>query len=92
MHRYKLGADLLERRSIGKNLRILGDNRLAISQQCALRANNVNDILEYIRKSVARGDPPCLLLQKNFISLAMKRFFSYLLKFPLLFLNVFLSS
>ena len=61
MHRYKLGADLLERRSIGKNLRILGDNRLAISQQCAFRANNVNDILEYIRTSVARGDPPCLL-------------------------------
>ena len=38
MHRYTLGADLLERSSTEKNVGILMDNRLAMSQQHALVA------------------------------------------------------
>ena len=38
VHRYTLGADLLERSSTEKNVGILMDNRLAMSQQHALVA------------------------------------------------------
>ena len=36
MYQYSLGDDLLERTSVGYYLGFLVDNRLAISQQCAL--------------------------------------------------------
>jgi len=36
MHQYSLGDDLLERSTVEKNLHVLVDNRLAMSQQCAL--------------------------------------------------------
>ena len=58
MHRYKLGADLLEKNSTEKNLGILVANRLATSQKCALVAKKANGILEHykgIKKSVANG-------------------------------------
>ena len=38
MHQYKLGTDLLERSSLEKDLGVLAENRLAMSQQCALEA------------------------------------------------------
>ena len=38
MHQYRLGDDLLERSSEEKDLRVLVNNRLAMSQQCALVA------------------------------------------------------
>jgi len=38
MHQYKLGTDLLERSSVEKDLGVLAENRLAMSQQCALEA------------------------------------------------------
>jgi len=44
MHQYKLGADLLERSSAEKDL---GDNRLAMSQQCALMAKKANGPIFY---------------------------------------------
>jgi len=53
MHQYTLGADLLERSSTEKNLGVLVDNRLALSQQCALTARKANGILGCIKKSVA---------------------------------------
>ena len=49
MHQYRLGDDLLERRS---SQRALMDNRLATSQQCALVAKKANGILGPIKKSV----------------------------------------
>jgi len=53
MHQYRLGAALLERSSEEKDLGGLVNNRLAMSQQCALVANKANGILECIKKNVA---------------------------------------
>ena len=50
---YQLWAELLQRSSAGKDLCVLVDNRVAMSQQCALVAKKVNDILQWIKKSVA---------------------------------------
>ena len=39
-HQYRLGADLLKRSAAEKVLDVLLDNRLTMSQQCALVAQN----------------------------------------------------
>ncbi|PKU41823.1 rna-directed dna polymerase from mobile element jockey-like [Limosa lapponica baueri] len=49
-HQYRLGVDLLESTSEEKDLGVLVDNKLSMSQQCAKRANG---ILGCIGKSVA---------------------------------------
>ncbi|PKU47476.1 rna-directed dna polymerase from mobile element jockey-like [Limosa lapponica baueri] len=51
-HQYRLGADLLESTSEEKDLGVLVDNGMTMSQQCALVAKKANGILGYIRKSV----------------------------------------
>ncbi|PKU43879.1 hypothetical protein llap_5810 [Limosa lapponica baueri] len=53
MHQYRLGADLLDRSSVEKDLGVLVDNRITVSQQCALVAKMVNGILGCIKKTVA---------------------------------------
>lgn len=50
MHQYSLGDDLLERSSAEKNL---VNNKLAVHQQCTLVAKKANDILGWIKKSMA---------------------------------------
>ena len=53
MHQYRLGADLLERKSVEKDLGVLVGNRLAVSQQCALVAKKAGGVLGCTKKSVA---------------------------------------
>ena len=53
MHQYRLRDDLLERSSAEKDLGVLVDNRLAMSQQCALVSKEANWILGCIEKSMA---------------------------------------
>ena len=50
MHQYRLAADLLERSSAEKDLGVLVNDRLAMSQQCALVATITNGILGFIKK------------------------------------------
>ena len=45
MHQDKLEDDLLERSSMENNLRVLVDNMLTMSQECALVAKKANGIL-----------------------------------------------
>ena len=53
MHQYRLEDDLLKRSSVKKDLGVLVDNRLAMSQQCALVAKKASGILACFRNSVA---------------------------------------
>jgi len=53
MHHYGLGHDLLECSSVKRDLGVLVDNRLTMSQQCALVAKKANGVLGCIRRSVA---------------------------------------
>ena len=45
MYQYRLGDDLLERSSVEKDLRVLVDKRLAMSQQCAVVTKKASVIL-----------------------------------------------
>jgi len=45
MHQYSLGADLLERSSADRYLGVLVDDKLTMSQQCALVVRKTNGIL-----------------------------------------------
>ena len=50
MHQYRLGTDLLERRYMEKDLGVLVDSRLTVSQQCALAIKNASVIMGHIKK------------------------------------------
>ncbi|GAB0182807.1 mitochondrial enolase superfamily member 1 [Grus japonensis] len=57
-HQNRLGVDLLGSSSAEKDLGVLVDNKLSMSQQCALVTKAVNGILGRIKKSVSSSGLP----------------------------------
>ena len=58
---YRLGGDLLGSSSVERDLAFLVDDKLTMSQQCALVAKKANDMLGYIKRSVASRSREVLL-------------------------------
>ncbi|PKU43191.1 reverse hypothetical protein [Limosa lapponica baueri] len=60
-HQYRLGVDFLGSTTEEKDLGVLVDGRLSMSQQCALVAKRANGILGCIGKSMARRSREVIL-------------------------------
>ncbi|GAB0206192.1 mitochondrial enolase superfamily member 1 [Grus japonensis] len=60
-HQYSLGVDLLGSSAAGKDLGVLVDNKLSMSQQRALVAKKANGVLGCIKKRVASRSREVLL-------------------------------
>ncbi|KFP28905.1 hypothetical protein N325_01822, partial [Colius striatus] len=61
MHQYRLRVELLKSSSAERDLRVLINNKLNVSQQCALVAKKANGILGCIKKSVVSRSREVLL-------------------------------
>ena len=77
MHLYMMGADQLESRFAEKDLWVLVDNKLTISQQCAVVARKANS-LGRIRRSVASRSMEMIL---PLYSAPMRRHLEYCVQF-----------
>jgi len=61
MHQYRLGVDLQESSSAERDLGVLVEDRLTMSQQCVLVAKKASGLLRCIKKSVASRSREVLL-------------------------------
>ena len=61
MHHCRLGMDLLESSTVERDLGVLVNDRLTMSQHCALAAKKANGILGCIRRSEASRSREVLL-------------------------------
>jgi len=60
-HQYRIRADFLESSSVERDLGVLVDDRLTMSQQCALAAKKADGNLGCIKKSVSSRSREVLL-------------------------------
>ena len=60
-HQSRLGLDLLESSSAERELGVLVDDRLTMNRQCALVSIKADDLLGWIKKSVASRSREVLL-------------------------------
>jgi len=60
-NQYRFGADMLESSSVERDLGVLVDDRLTMSQQCALVAKKASGILGCMKKRVASRSRQVLL-------------------------------
>jgi len=61
IHQYRLGAELPESSSMERGLGVLADDKLTMSQQCALVTMKANGILRCIKKNLASRSKEILL-------------------------------
>jgi len=61
MHQHRLGADLLQSSSVERDLGVLVDDKLTMSQQCALVAKKASGMLGCIKMTVASRSREVLL-------------------------------
>ncbi|PKU29605.1 rna-directed dna polymerase from mobile element jockey- hypothetical protein [Limosa lapponica baueri] len=79
---YRLGVDLLESTTEEKDLGVLVDSKLSMSQQCALVAKRANGILGCTGKSMASSPDEERLRELGLFSLEKRRLRETLLMLP----------